>query len=52
MKREELIKSLKWMYENIMQLPQEALLKPINHYDLASLIQLIYEILKKEENNE
>lgn len=44
--KEELFTSLKIMIENIEALPQEIMSQPINHYDLAGALILIYELLR------
>ncbi len=42
----ELISMLSEMIKNIESLPQNAMLTPVNHYDLCSSLLLILEILR------
>lgn len=46
--KEELLKELSIMIENIEKLPPHALLAPINHYDLASALMLLLAILRAD----
>lgn len=46
--REELLKMLDVMLENIEKLPPYAMTQPITHYDLASLILLLSSILRAD----
>lgn len=47
--REELIKMLDNMADNIEKLPQSAMSLPVNHYDLWSALTLISAIFKEKE---
>jgi len=46
--KDNLIKLLDKMVEDIENLPNQAMLSPINHYDFCSLIMLISSIFKSE----
>ncbi len=50
--RKELLTSLKIMIENIEELPQEIMFSPINHYDLASALLIMYQLLVLEDMQE
>lgn len=50
--RKELLISLKLMIENIEELPQEIMFSPINHYDLASALLLMYQLLILQDMEE
>ena len=47
--REDLLKMLDAMNENIEKLPQHAMTQAVNQYDLSSLIILISAILRSKE---
>lgn len=46
--KEELIKMLEGMYQNIEALPVEAALSSVSHADLASVIMLLCSILRSD----
>ena len=48
-KREELLKYLKEMHENMEKLPINGKLTPVNHYDLSAALLLIYSIFKAKD---
>ena len=50
--RNELLISLKMMIENIEALPQDIMSQPVNHYDLAGALILVYELMNIEEEKQ
>jgi len=51
-KKEELLNSLKMMYENVESLPASVMIQPINHYDFAAALILIYELHMIKDDDE
>lgn len=47
--KKELLNMLKLMQQNIENLPTQALLTPVNHYDFLSLLMLLSSIFESED---
>jgi len=45
----ELVEELKTLLVNINSLPDKAMSQPISHYDFASVLQILVEILEKRD---
>jgi hypothetical protein len=49
---DELLDQLDMMIKNIEELPQRAMMEPVNHYDLASSLMLLSALLRSLRNDD
>lgn len=48
MSKKELLKKIEMMRDQIIDLPQHAMLMPLTHYDLLSLLSVLVELLEAD----